>query len=134
MKARFAAALLVVTASLSAAHAKGGFAATVQPLATEAALDALRRGGNAVDAAAAAALTLGVVDGHNSGIGGGCFILLRTPDGKTLIVATHRLALLEIVDRVIWLENGRVVADRPTAEVLAQLTGQNGKRAPREAA
>lgn len=60
--------------------------------------------------------------------------LAEATRGKTLIVATHRLALLEIVDRVIWLENGRVVADRPTAEVLAQLTGQNGKRAPREAA
>ena len=47
-----------------------GFAATVQPLATQAALDAFARGGNAIDAAVAAGLTLGVVDGHNSGIGG----------------------------------------------------------------
>ncbi|WP_298172298.1 ATP-binding cassette domain-containing protein [Novosphingobium sp.] len=57
---------------------------------------------------------------------------------KTLVVATHRLALLEIVDRVIWLEEGRIVADRPKAEVLAQLASQNGsqngKQAPREAA
>jgi ATP-binding cassette subfamily C protein LapB len=60
--------------------------------------------------------------------------LAEATRGKTLIVATHRLALLEIVDRVIWLEDGRVVADRPKAEVLAQLTGQNGKQAPREAA
>ncbi|WP_147158881.1 ATP-binding cassette domain-containing protein [Novosphingobium sediminis] len=64
--------------------------------------------------------------------------LAEAARGKTLIVATHRLALLEIVDRVIWLEEGRIVADRPKAEVLAQLGGQNaqanGKRAPREAA
>jgi ATP-binding cassette subfamily C protein LapB len=53
---------------------------------------------------------------------------------KTLIVATHRLALLDIVDRVIWLEDGRIIADRPKAEVLARLAGQNGKREPREAA
>lgn len=55
--------------------------ATVHPLATEAALKAFEKGGNAVDAAIAAALTLGVVDGHNSGIGGGCFILIRSADG-----------------------------------------------------
>ena len=47
--------------------------ATVSPLATEAGVNALRNGGNAIDAAVAAALTLGVVDGYNSGIGGGCF-------------------------------------------------------------
>ena len=41
-----------------------------------------------------------------------------------MIVATHRLALLELVDRVIWLEDGRVIADRPKAEVLAKLAGQ----------
>jgi len=60
--------------------------------------------------------------------------LAEATRGKTLIVATHRLALLEIVDRVIWLEDGRIVADRPKAEVLAQLAAQNGKQGPREAA
>lgn len=56
--------------------------ATVHPLATLAGLETMRRGGNAVDAAVAAALTLGVVDGFNSGIGGGCFIVLRTGSGE----------------------------------------------------
>ena len=64
--------------------------------------------------------------------------LAEATRGKTLIVATHRLAVLEIVDRVIWLEEGRIVADRPKAEVLAQLAAQagtaNGKHGPREAA
>jgi ATP-binding cassette subfamily C protein LapB len=40
---------------------------------------------------------------------------------RTLIVATHRLAVLDIVDRVIWLDAGRVIADRPRDEVLAML-------------
>ena len=40
-------------------------------------LAVLQSGGNAIDAAVAVGLTLGVVDGHNSGIGGGCFLLIR---------------------------------------------------------
>lgn len=59
--------------------------------------------------------------------------LAEATQGKTLIVATHRLALLEIVDRVIWLEEGRVVADRPKADVLAQLSANSGT-IPKQAA
>lgn len=66
--------------------------ATVQPLATDAGLDAFRKGGNAVDAAIAAALTLGVVDSHNSGIGGGCFILIRCPDGRLIAIDGREMA------------------------------------------
>src|SRR5271157_2935906 len=54
------------------AFARHGMVATVSPLATKAGADVLRHGGNAIDAAVAVALTLGVVDGENSGIGGGC--------------------------------------------------------------
>jgi len=63
-----------------------GVVATVHPLATDAAIDALRRGGNAIDAAVAAALMLGVVDGHNSGIGGGCLVVIRLADGRLVAV------------------------------------------------
>lgn len=60
--------------------------ATVHPLATEIAVQTMRDGGNAVDAAVAAALMLGVVDGHNSGLGGGCLILVRCEDGRLLAI------------------------------------------------
>ncbi len=60
--------------------------ATVNPMATDAALEIFDQGGNAVDAAIAAALTLAVVDGHNSGIGGGCLILVRTADGHLVAI------------------------------------------------
>jgi gamma-glutamyltranspeptidase/glutathione hydrolase len=67
-------------------------AATVHPLATEAAIAAYDKGGNAVDAAIAAAITLGIVDGHNSGIGGGCFILIRAPDGSITAIDGREMA------------------------------------------
>ncbi|UTA46415.1 gamma-glutamyltransferase [Simiduia sp. 21SJ11W-1] len=69
------------------AHAaEQGAVATVHPLATKAGLNALAEGGNAVDAAIAAAITLGVVDSHNSGIGGGAFVLIRTASGELLAI------------------------------------------------
>jgi ATP-binding cassette subfamily C protein LapB len=50
---------------------------------------------------------------------------LRTSmNGRTLIIATHRMALLEVVDRIILVEGGKIVADRPQREMLAKLRDQ----------
>lgn len=78
------AAVILAVAADEPGPARRGMVATVQPVATQAGLDALKAGGNAVDAAVACALTLGVVDGHNSGLGGGCFMTLRLADGRVL--------------------------------------------------
>jgi gamma-glutamyltranspeptidase/glutathione hydrolase len=103
--------LLCGTAAIPPAAGAGsvpGFAATVQPLATAAALEAFAQGGNAIDAAVAAGLTLGVVDGHNSGIGGGCFILLRLADGR-LVCLDGRETAPAAATRDMFLRDGKAV-------------------------
>lgn len=83
-----------------------GMVASVHPIATKAGLQAMQRGGNAVDAAVAAALTLGVVDGHNSGLGGGCFILVRRPDGSLLAIDGRETAPAKAT-RDMFLRDGK---------------------------
>src|SRR5947209_4816251 len=79
----------LITASGKPTH---GMVASVHPVATEAGLEVLKHGGNAVDAAVAVALTLGVVDGYNSGIGGGCFILIHRANGSLVAIDGREMA------------------------------------------
>ena len=54
--------------------------------------------------------------------------------GKTLILITHRLSMLDVVDRLIVMDNGKVVADGPKAAVLEALKKDQIKKAPTRAA
>ncbi len=93
-------------------------AATVHPLATEAAVRIYEKGGNAIDAAVAAAVTLGVVDGHNSGIGGGCFIVIRAADGSVTCIDGRETAPSG-ARRNMYVVGGKVDEDASKTGALA---------------
>src|SRR5262245_19494572 len=89
------AAVISALASAPAAQAandeatavgRDGAAATVDSLATKAAIKALERGGNAVDAAVTAAGLLGVVEPFSCGVGGGGFMVIRDRSGHVTTI------------------------------------------------
>src|SRR5262245_23328141 len=110
--------MMRTSAVADTATADKWIAATVNPLATEAAVEVFREGGNAVDAAIAGALTLGVVDGFNSGVGGGCLILVRTADGQIIAIDGREMAPAAAT-KDMFVRDGKPIPDASTTGPLA---------------
>src|ERR1700761_2668628 len=72
-------------ASRSAVYGQSGAAGTAHPLATLAAIETLKRGGSAVDAAIAANACLGFLEPTSSGLGGDCFAMIWDPKLNQLV-------------------------------------------------
>ena len=70
----------------SEAMSTGGMVTAEHPLAAEAGARVLREGGNAVDAAVAAAFAMGVVEPTTSGLGGVAWCVIRQPDGTVTTI------------------------------------------------
>ena len=89
------------------ARSKNGVVTTAHPLATQAAVEILAAGGNAMDAAVAAAFTLSVVEPSMSGIGGRAQILIYNPaDGVHGIDATTQAPSYYKFDDTLGVEYG----------------------------
>ena len=98
--------------------ARHGMAATSHPASTLAALDILRAGGNALDAAVAACAVQNVVEPGSTGIGGDCFALIA-PKGGAEIVAYNGSGRAPAAATSDWFrENGIAAIERQTPHAV----------------
>jgi gamma-glutamyltranspeptidase / glutathione hydrolase len=92
-------------------RAQHGMVVSVHHLASDAGLEILRAGGNAVDAAVAAGFALAVVHPIAGNLGGGGFLLLRTHDGKTTFIDFREKAPLAAREKMYQDANGNLIPD-----------------------
>ncbi len=111
--------LWTYAASPKPSWAKHAMVSSAERMATEIGVRTLERGGNAVDAAAAVALALNVTEMYSSGIGGGCFILIRMADG-TAVAIDGRETAPAFASRLMYVpQDTTTFSDASTIGVLA---------------
>jgi gamma-glutamyltranspeptidase/glutathione hydrolase len=92
-------------------HAQHGMVVSVHHLASDAGVEILREGGNAVDAAVATGFALAVVHPIAGNLGGGGFLLLRTHEGKSTFIDYHEKAPLAATETMYQDAKGNLIPD-----------------------
>jgi len=112
-------------AAAPVATGTGGAVATISAQASQSALAILNAGGNAVDAAVAAAATLGVTDPFSCGIGGGGFMVIYLARDKRVITIDHRETAPASVGPQLFQHDGKPL-DFETAVASGAAVGVPG--------
>ncbi len=103
-------------------RARHGMVVTVHHLASDAGVEILRQGGNAVDAAVATGFALAVVHPIAGNLGGGGFLLLRTHDGRATFIDFREKAPLAATERMYLDAHGDVIPDSSVVGYLSIAT------------
>ncbi len=104
---------------LEPARTKHAMVVTIQHNATDAGVEILKKGGNAVDAAVAVGFALAVVYPSAGNIGGGGFMLIRTHDGKAHFLDYREMAPAGATRDMYLDDKGNVVQGRSLIGYLA---------------
>ncbi|MDQ2820786.1 MAG: gamma-glutamyltransferase [Pseudomonadota bacterium] len=114
-----------VLAKTPVATGSGGAVATISEHASQSAMAILHRGGNAIDAAVAAAATLGVTDPFSCGIGGGGFMVIYLARDQRVITIDHREMAPGSFTPAVFQEHGKPI-DFETAVASGAAVGVPG--------
>ncbi|WP_422653080.1 gamma-glutamyltransferase family protein [Brevundimonas sp. UBA7506] len=107
-------------AEAAQAPARGPFVSAANPLAVDAGMKVLARGGSAVDAAVAVQAVLGLVEPQSSGLGGGAFMMFYDADTEAITVYDGRETAPASATPELFYENGK-----PLPFVDAVLSGRS---------
>jgi gamma-glutamyltranspeptidase/glutathione hydrolase len=107
------------------ASGSGGAVATISQEASHSAMEILNKGGNAIDAAVAAAATLGVTDPFSCGIGGGGFMVIYLAKENRVVTIDHRETAPKSFTPTAFIVDGKEI-DESTAIASGMSVGVPG--------